>query len=348
MDIERKLASIRTISTIKPIPKADNLEVAIIDGWQAVVRKGEFKKGAKVIYCEIDSLLPIRDEYEFLRKSCYIKQTEEVEGFRIKTVVLRGQVSQGLVLPLRAELQELAIGTDLTEELGITLYDPMLGKDLPPEIKAGYPGLVPKTKQERIQNIDIRLINTETRTWRVTEKLDGMSFSCYVYQDNFGICIRNYELADVPDSIYGQITRKYDLERKLKAFGSNIVLQGELVGPGTKQKNKYQLSEAEYFIFDIFSIDEMGYYSNRELTELTRSLGLKMVPVITNSINLQESTIEDILVVGAEGKSKLNPAIEREGVVITLNTQGMRPMRTQGDIYSFKAISNKFLLKNDE
>ena len=89
-DSERKLASIQTISEINPIPDADAIEVARIKGWNVVVKKGEFQVGDKCIYCEIDSILPETDWTEFLRKS----------NFRIKTVRLRGQISQGICFPI--------------------------------------------------------------------------------------------------------------------------------------------------------------------------------------------------------------------------------------------------------
>src|SRR6187455_1427808 len=97
----RKLASIQTVNTAEPIPNADAIEKIRVLGWWVVVKKGEFKPGDKVVYCEIDSLLPERAEFEFLRPSSYkpaiIDGTGTVlhaPGFRIKTIKLRGQVSQ--------------------------------------------------------------------------------------------------------------------------------------------------------------------------------------------------------------------------------------------------------------
>lgn len=98
--MERKLASIRVISDIQNIPDADKIEVVTVDGWKVVVAKSVgHKVGDEVIYCEIDSFLPIKEEFEFLRKSSY-KKMGDMEGFRLKTSKLRGQISNGLVLPL--------------------------------------------------------------------------------------------------------------------------------------------------------------------------------------------------------------------------------------------------------
>ena len=98
--MERKLASIRKISDIQPIEGADLIELAIVDGWKVVVGKEVgHKVGDFVIYCEVDSFLPIREEFEFLRKSSYRKMIDQ-EGFRLRTIKLRGCVSQGLIIPL--------------------------------------------------------------------------------------------------------------------------------------------------------------------------------------------------------------------------------------------------------
>jgi len=82
----RKLATIQKIKSLEPIPEADKIEKAIVLGWQLVVKKGDFKVGDYCVYCEIDSVLPERPEYEFLRP----------RKFRIKTAKLRGQISQGI------------------------------------------------------------------------------------------------------------------------------------------------------------------------------------------------------------------------------------------------------------
>jgi RNA ligase (TIGR02306 family) len=97
----RKLASIRRIKDINPIVGADKIELCTVDGWKVVVAKDvNHKIGDLVIYCEVDSFLPIREEFEFLRKSSYKKMADGSEGFRLRTIRLKGQISQGLILPL--------------------------------------------------------------------------------------------------------------------------------------------------------------------------------------------------------------------------------------------------------
>ncbi|MCH8618212.1 hypothetical protein [Undibacterium sp. TS12] len=89
----RELVTIRQVSSIKPIVGADAIECASVDGWSVVVKKNEFKPGDACVYIEIDSFLPLQDErFAFLAKnktSC-----NDREGTRLRTVKLRGQISQ--------------------------------------------------------------------------------------------------------------------------------------------------------------------------------------------------------------------------------------------------------------
>ena len=110
MEQERKLAHIEIIEELREIPGADKIEVAKVLGWECVVKKGEFKKGDIVVYVEVDSIMPDKPEYEFLRD----------RKFRIRTIKLKGQVSQGLVLPCPSSLG--FVGDDVTDILGITKY----------------------------------------------------------------------------------------------------------------------------------------------------------------------------------------------------------------------------------
>ena len=110
MEQERKLAHIEVIESLYPIEGADKTEVAKVLGWECVVKKGEFKKGDIIVYVEVDSVMPDKPEYEFLRD----------RKFRVRTIKLKGQISQGLVLPWKSGWG--FIGDDVTDVLGITKY----------------------------------------------------------------------------------------------------------------------------------------------------------------------------------------------------------------------------------
>ena len=113
---ERALAHIEEIVDIQPIPNADKIEVATVLGWRVVISKADnFKIGDKVVYIEIDSRVPERPEFEFLRD----------RKFRVRTIRLRGQYSQGLILPVSIlKNKNYDVGTDVTKELGIVYYIP--------------------------------------------------------------------------------------------------------------------------------------------------------------------------------------------------------------------------------
>ncbi|MBR6850023.1 MAG: 2'-5' RNA ligase, partial [Lachnospiraceae bacterium] len=98
----RKLASIQSVISVEPIEGADKIELAHVLGWQCVVNKGQMQAGDKAVYFEIDSFLPVRAEFEFLRSNSYRKTDLMGEGFRLRTMKFRGQVSQGLLLPITA------------------------------------------------------------------------------------------------------------------------------------------------------------------------------------------------------------------------------------------------------
>lgn len=151
--MERKLASIRKVENVIPIEGADMIEVSVVGGWKVVTKKGEFKPGDLAIYCEVDSFLPIKEEFEFLRKSSYKKMGEQ-EGFRLKTIRLRGQLSQGLLLPASQEVLSLyKEGDDVTELLGIVKYEPPIPAELAGKVKGMFPSFLRKTDEERIQNL---------------------------------------------------------------------------------------------------------------------------------------------------------------------------------------------------
>lgn len=382
--MERKLASIQRIREMRPIEGADAIELAIVNSWQVVVAKNAgHQVGDLVVYCEIDSYLPIEPEFEFLRKSSYKKMSDGTEGFRLKTIKLRGQVSQGLIIPLsdaidvivrkhskevNDERSELSTridylldgwngwfeGLNVTEMLGITKYEPPIPAELAGKVKGYFPSFLRKTDEERIQNLTDEYagwVSDGTRFY-ASEKLNGSSATFYLKDGVFGVCSRNLELAEpepfVPgmvicedgierpkhENTFWKVARELDLKAKLASTGRNICLQGELIGEGI-QKNPYKLKGQTVKFYNAFDIDKQNRMEFFEFTDLIFKLGLDTVPIMEAFV-LPHNV--DELLRQAEGKSVLNPATEREGLVI-------RSLDTK---ISFKAISNKFLLKNEE
>ena len=169
--VMRKLASIRRIADIQPIEGADVIEVATIDGWKVVVKKGEYAIGELAVYLEIDSFVP-HELAPFLSKGHEPREYNGVKGERLRTIKLRGQVSQGLLLKtteLKFAIETKSIGpdssavlrvenlnhegADLTEHLGIQKWEAPIPAQLQGQAAGTFPtSLIPKTDQERIQN----------------------------------------------------------------------------------------------------------------------------------------------------------------------------------------------------
>ena len=330
-NLMRKLASIREVSAIDAIPGADKIEVATVDGWKCVIRKGEFAVGDTVIYCEIDSFLPIRDEFEFLRKSSF-KQMGDEEGFRLRTVKLRGQVSQGLLLPVSLLKRDTLPGEDVTAELGIQKYEPPVPACLTGEVIGPFPTAIQKTDEERIQNLAAEYTDYCGKAFYVSEKLDGTSLTAF-FDGEFGVCGRNWQYAESAGNSYWQIVNRLELPRKLAGLGRRIAIQGELIGPGI-QGNRYKLKQQELFVFNVFDLETFAYVDKTEAVKLCASLELQMVPMIEQRV-VPES-IDGILAL-AEGKSVLCDQAEREGLVWVHGSGANR--------ISFKTISNRFLAK---
>ena len=342
----RKMATIRKIDALRPIPGADAIECAIVGGWTCVVKKDEFKAGDLAVYCEIDSWIPY-EVAPFLSRGNFPHVYNEVKGERLRTVKLRGQLSQGLLLPRYAALDkvgEIYEGMDVSELLGITKYEAPIPAALQGEIKGMFPSRIPKTDQERIQNLSVELAEwcAEGLTWEVTEKLDGSSMTVYVINGDVGVCSRNLDLKPNPDNSLWRAAYKHELPAKLANIGRNIAVQGELIGNGI-QGNLYKMRDQDFYVYDIYDIDAGRYFTPAERRVFSDKHELNHCPVIAHYANLLDTlgitNIDDILKF-AEGKSVLGNIVrpEREGLVFKCNEKQV----------SFKAISNRFLLKNSE
>jgi len=335
MNTDRKLASVVKIADIQPIPGADAIVVATVKGWKVVVKVNEYKVGDLAVYYEIDSFLPIRPQFEFLRKSSY-KRMGSTEGFRLKTIRLRGQISQGLLTPIPEGISNPKEGDDLTEALDIVKYEPPIPAQLAGKIKGTFPSFIPKTDEIRIQNFESEVgFSPVGERAYVTEKLDGTSFTCYFNNGVFGVCGRNWELSETSDNSLWRMANVLQLKEKMTKHGKNIALQGELIGAGING-NLYGLSDHKLYFFTGYDIDKGRRMFFDELEWVLFGLQLQMVPLLEKYgfVIPNESNIVDYMLKYAEGKSVLNMEVDREGVVV-------RGLERE---FSFKAISNTYLL----
>ena len=335
MNTDRKLASVVKIADIQPIVGADAIMVASVKGWKVVVKKDEYKVGDLAVYYEIDSFLPIRPQFEFLRKSSF-KRMGSSEGFRLKTIRLRGQISQGLLTPIPEGISNPKEGDDLTEALDIVKYEPPIPAQLAGKIKGTFPSFIPKTDEIRIQNFESEVgFSPVGERAYVTEKLDGTSFTCYFNNGVFGVCGRNWELSETDDNSLWRMAKMLELKEKMTKLGKNIALQGELIGAGING-NLYGLSDHKLYFFTGYDIDKGRRMFFDELEWVLFGLQLQMVPVLEKYgfVIPNENNIVDYMLRYAEGKSVLNMEVDREGVVV-------RGLERE---FSFKAISNTYLL----
>lgn len=345
----RKLASIQKIKNIEPIENADAIEKATILGWNVVVKKGEFKPGDFCIYFEIDSLLPDEPKYEFLKKTSWNSRYEKI---RLKSIRLRGVISQGLALPLTSfpdiNWTSYSEGDDLTELFGIEKYEPIIPASLGGDVnKFTWP--ISKTDEERIQsNPDEYIASITGKPYYITIKLDGTSASFMLAKNGggeieFHVCSRNYSIRYKEDNTLWNIAKKYDIEKKLKdyflATGDMLAIQGEICGPGI-QSNKLNLSEHELFVFNVIDVEERRKLSfDRSWTMFSN---IPFVPILEEGKEFPYTTLDELLEL-AKGKYKEHfPSAvakqDREGIVIRTNDQSV----------SFKVINNDFLLKGGD
>jgi hypothetical protein len=363
----RKLASIKPVSNILPIEGKDRIELAIFDGWQIIVKKNEFKIGDKAVFIEIDSVLPDKPEFDFLRKN----------KFRIKTMKMSGVLSQGICFPMSILPQdkEYNIEDDVTDIIGIKQYEAtrdIESEDITIETNKkfqhpifkflfkyaifrklflnkkqnkGFPEFISKTDEARIQNMPHILKNKDIK-YVAREKIDGQSGTFFLRKIkknwfwqkqsyDFGVCSRNMRLWNEDNSSYWFIAKKYNIKHILEQLIQDqeyVAIQGECIAPSV-QGNKYKVTEPDLYCFNL--IFPEGKLECETAEKLLKLVGLKWCPLVAKDYVLPDTVNE--LLDFATGKSALFDSL-REGIVL----------RNYEKNISFKAVSPEFLIKNDE
>ena len=346
---ERKLATIRRIDAIKDIPDADRIQAYQIGGWWVVDTKGKYQVNQLVVFVEVDSWVS-NAIAPFLSKGKEPREFNGIKGERLRTVKLKKQISQGLLLldmPLfynifldskfdeGQEISEVVFeGADVTDILGIIKWESPEEKIIPANAKGSFPTFIPKTDQPRVQNMQHQYqawVNQGLQ-FEVTEKLDGSSMTVFCIEDEDGVCSRNLELKNEGGTFW-DTALGLELHKKIRSTGRNLALQGELCGPGI-QGNSYRLAKFHWFCYDIFDIDRQEYLLPYERQLLCLDNGIQMVPIFYGMGWSLPDTIED-LIQASNGNSLLNPKVKREGFVF----------KQYNSHDSFKVISPEWLLK---
>ena len=339
---ERVMAWVAKVESVIKHPNADALDICMVGGWKCVTRKDEFEPGESVVYISIDSWVP-HELAPFLSKGKEPREFNGVKGERLRTIKLRNEISQGLILPVSVITQDgvngqeypFIEGSDVTELLGIQKYEAPIPVQLSGMARGIFPSEIPRTDQERIQNLRAEVTEAFQRklTFTIEEKLEGTSCTFYLAKDgDFHVCSRNFSLKHDGTNTYWVIADELgieDLMRKHDLYG--YAIQGEICGPGI-QGNIYGLSKPTFYVFDVYSTDTGKHLVPIHRIGLVSRLGLNTVPVLSTYSELGTDNIDELLK-DADGSSKLNPKVLREGLVFKESNGGM----------TFKVISNEYL-----
>lgn len=355
---ERVMARVVRIDAVEKHPNADSLDICTVGGWRVVTKLGEYAAGDLAVFAEVDAWVP-NELAPYLSKGKEPRVFNGVKGERLKTVRLRGELSQGLLLPFTATLADYAKdfddegqpfwmgpedffqeGQDVSEVLGIQKWEAPIPACLAGMMRGNFPVGVPRTDAERVQNL-----GTELQQWisddiqfEVTIKLDGSSMTVTNINQDVQVCSRNLSLKlDQEGNSFVDLAKSLGLIEKLAAYDREIAIQGELIGPGI-QRNQEQLSAHDFYVFEVYDVKAGKYLDSKSRRHICEQFALKHVPILYESVTLKELDITsiDAALKFAEGPS-LNPKTNREGVVFK---------NSDGSI-KWKAISNSWLLKNE-
>jgi RNA ligase (TIGR02306 family) len=355
--LERKLATIRRIAEIKHIQGADRIVAYRVDGWWIVSQKDTFQVDDLCVFLEIDSFLPVREEFEFLRKGCFKSTKNLGDGFRLRTIKLKGQISSGLILPI-SDFYELngiqeawQEGDDLTEILNIQKYEKPIPSNLQGLVRGNFPSFIPKTDQERYQNLrTYQLEEYSDIPFEVSTKMDGSSMTVYYNLGDFGVCSRNMNLKDDAENnfkelgqvenTYWKVARNLGIREELTNIGLNIAIQGELCGPGI-QGNSQNLENHDLFVFDVYDIDMQRYFTPMErhvFISNMRAKGINIQHVSLTLVGVFDDKLFDADYIHSLADEAKYNGMPAEGLVFKANDGK----------FSFKMISDQYLLNEKD
>ncbi|RYP09226.1 hypothetical protein DL764_001412 [Monosporascus ibericus] len=380
----RKLVTVRKVAAVHPIKGADRIEAVEVDGWTCIAGRGQFRAGDLAVFFEIDSFLPAGDPRWTHLADKFITYTGE-RGFRVKSARMRGQISQGILEPLddfpeilaawvdleirhgRREAERLLRETAFEGLLGVKKFEATetavtaTGEPAHKSDQIPMPEFIPRTDQERVQNLPDVFEKWGEEIFQETVKMDGSSMTVYFVRNDsplmdklaplgtegkqtaaqpngrFDVCSRNVEKPESQGRYFWASAKKNSLPEKLSRLNRNIALQGELCGSSI-QKNfeGFPLGFHDFFVFGAWDIDERRYMKPKETEDLVGRLGLKHVPIVGyHRLGDIARNVQEILAraegIGINGK-------KREGIVL----------KQVDGRFSFKTISNSYLLKHGE
>ena len=345
----RKLASIQRVWKIDAIEGADRIELAHVLGWQCVVNKGQFQPMDTAVYFDIDSFLPVRPEFEFMRNSSYKKTDIMGEGFRLRTMKFRGQISQGLLLPISQfpEIPDDAeVGMDVTELLGVKKWEIEERATTGGTVIGSLPYDIPHTDETRVQENPELIQAFAGLEYYISTKMDGSSHSIGIDENGFHVTGHNYEYKDDGASSFYNLVKERGYREKMERFVREnglrtLTIQGELCAPGI-QRNRLRLVRPEWYVFTIRE-DGKRVGLNR-MQDVCKALGLNAVPIeeVGKDLPSRYPTVEALL---ERADGDYPNGGKKEGIVIRPSEPVFCPLISAS--LSMKVVSNKYLLKNE-
>lgn len=376
-----------TVKTVEPNPNADRLDILTFEelGWVCQDVRGKRKPGDAVVYIPVDAMVDCsREEFAFLTKQAKMRTVrvppffaspeDEAQGVftieavhpiaRIKTIRLKGVISQGLVIDIPSKLW--VKGLDFAAYLGVTKYEPPQEAVFSANAKGVYPDWCPKTDAERYQNVQALLEPHLDEEFVLSMKIDGTSLTVFYDStrvgDELGVCSRNQELKS-PDTIvvgssqeeiekygfgtdiYWKTARKnhltyivYELCQELGV--DRVAIQGEIAGEGI-QSNPMGLRGQEFFAFDVYVMKgTQGYYlPYKQFLGLMAGKFVQTVPIMSHGVTLRAFTMETI-----HGWVYPNSHPAEGGVFVGSNDKQLGRFGR----LKFKYVSPVFLLQKDK
>jgi RNA ligase (TIGR02306 family) len=339
----RKLASVQKITNLSPLGAKCQEELATVLGWKVFVPANQFKVGEKIIYFEIDSILPGNKKWTKKIKPKHL---------HVKTASRYNEISQGLIMKLdtllkaenfanlKKNIEDLEEGFDLTEILEIKKFDEN-SEEGQKELEKKFPTeLIEKSDEIRVQS-NLNYIQLFTgKEFYSSLKYDGSS-ATYLIEPNtnkFRVCSRNMGLNESEKNIYNDIAIKYDIKNKLLKYDGKYAIQGEVYGPKVNG-NPLKAKELTIAVFTIKNIKDNIYLGYDEMVKLCKEMDLPFVEVIEEGI-FNYKSVEELI-----AKSKGNyPGTDgpREGLVYRLKNDWNK----DGKRLSFKVINDDYLIKN--
>lgn len=337
----RKLASVQYVHDIWPIEGADRIECIGVLGWRCVAKKGEFMVGDPCVYFEIDSFLPMDERFAFLGSMSFKHNELLGDGYRLRTQRFRGQISQGLALPLTVLPEgDWQIGEDVTELLGVRKWEISQRASNGGTIVGTLPAWVPKTDETRVQSEPALIDEFAGLPYYITTKMDGTSVTMYRVGGRFGICGHNYELADDGRCSFWKWAHEHEIEQRLVSVGlDNVVLQGEFCAAGI-QGNPLTLKRPEWYVFTVRDASREERLGLDETRAICERLGLTMVPVEERGEDLPYRSVEELL---ERARGFYENGRTKEGIVVRPQVPVYSP--TVGASLSMKVINNDYLVR---